>query len=255
LTIINQLAEGLTRKGGNMIEFFYQTLTKFGYTHPVHAPTTHIPVGMVIGAFLFALGAYLFRRSNLALTARHCIMLALIALFPTVLFGYIDWQHFYAGAWVFPIKMKIGLAVLLLILLVIAVSLGRKAEKVSTGVLLIYGLCLLNVTALGYFGGELVYGNKRPGKAVEAQKVQISGDLFNKTCKLCHPGGGNVFKANFPLTSAPQLANFDTFLVYIRNPKARDGSQIIMPAFPADKLSEQQAKEIYQYVVQVLKKQ
>ena len=237
-----------------MIEFFYQTLTKFGYTHPVHAPTTHIPVGMVIGAFLFALGAYLFRRLNLALTARHCIMLALIALFPTVLFGYIDWQHFYAGAWVFPIKMKIGLAVLLLILLVIAVSLGRKAEKVTRGVLLIYGLCLLNVTALGYFGGELVYGGKEPGKAVETQEVQISGDLFNKTCKACHPGGGNVFKAQFPLKSAPQLADIDTFLVYIRNPKARDGSQTIMAPFPVDKLSDQQAREIYQYIIQVLQK-
>jgi len=167
-----------------MIEFFYKILATIGYTHPVHAPTTHIPVGMVIGAFLFALGAYLFRRSNLALTARHCIMLALIALLPTALFGYIDWQHFYAGAWVFPIKMKIGLAVLLLILLVIAVSLGRKAEKVTRGVLLIYGLCLLNVTALGYFGGELVYGGKEPGKAVEAQEVQISGDLFNKRREL-----------------------------------------------------------------------
>jgi uncharacterized membrane protein len=238
-----------------MIEFFYQTLAKIGYTHPVHAPTTHVPVGMVIGAFLFGLGAYLFRSSKLALTARHCILLALIALFPTVFFGYIDWQHFYAGAWVFPIKMKIGLAVLLLILLFVAASFGRKAEKVSTGVIFIYGLCLLNVTALGYFGGELVYGSKEPGKALEAQEVQISADLFNKNCKTCHPGGGNLFKAQFPLKSAPQLANFDTFVVYIRNPKARDGSQTIMKPFPADKLSEQQAREIYQYIVQVLQKQ
>jgi uncharacterized membrane protein len=237
-----------------MIEFFYKTLTTIGYTHPVHAPTTHIPVGMVIGAFLFALGAYLLKRSTLALTAWHCVLLALVALFPTVLFGYMDWQHYYAGAWVFPIKMKIGLAVSLLILLVIAVNLGRKAEKVATGVLLIYGLCLLNVTALGYFGGELVYGTKEPEKAVEAQEAKVSGDLFNKTCKACHPGGGNAFKANFPLKSAPQLANFETFLGYIRNPKARDGSQTIMPPFPADKISEQQAREIYEYVVQVLKK-
>ncbi len=238
-----------------MIEFFYKTLTAIGYTHPIHAPTTHIPVGMVIGAFLFALGAYLLRRSTLVITAWHCILLALVALFPTVLFGYMDWQHYYAGAWVFPIKMKIGLAVLLLVLLIIAASLGRKREKISTGVLLIYGLCLLNVTALGYFGGELVYGTKEPEKAVEAQAVQVSGELFNKTCKACHPGGGNAFKDNLPLKSAPQLANFDTFLNYIRNPKARDGSQTIMPPFPADKISEQQAREIYEYVVQVLKEQ
>jgi len=38
-----------------MIEFIYQTLTKFGYTHPLHPTLTHVPIGLVIGAFLFAL--------------------------------------------------------------------------------------------------------------------------------------------------------------------------------------------------------
>jgi uncharacterized membrane protein len=34
-----------------MLEFLYQTLTKIGYTHPIHPPVTHLTVGMVIGAF------------------------------------------------------------------------------------------------------------------------------------------------------------------------------------------------------------
>lgn len=237
-----------------MIEFFYKTLTTIGYTHPIHAPTTHIPVGMVIGAFLFALGAYLLKRSTLALTAWHCVLLALVSLFPTVLFGYMDWQHYFAGAWVFPIKMKIGLAVLLLILLIVALSLGRKTEKVSVGALLIYGLCLLNVTALGYFGGELVFGGSSPGKTAGVESIQISGEQFTRSCSSCHPGGGNSIKQDLPLKSAPQLVNFETFLAYIRDPKTRDGSRAIMPPFPADKLSEQQAREIYQYVTQVLRK-
>lgn len=235
-----------------MIEFFYQTLAKIGYTHPIHPPVTHISVGMVIGAFLFALVANLLRHERLALTARHCILLAVIGLFPTALLGYMDWQHRYGGAWLFPIKIKIGLAVLLLVLLIVAVILSRKLKENSIRVLAIYGLCLLNVAALGYFGGELIYGGSGRLPAAETEQIQVSAEQFKKSCGGCHPGGGNSIKANLPLRSAPQLANFNTFLAYIRNPKARDGSQTIMPSFQVEKLSDKQVGEIYQYVTQVL---
>ena len=238
-----------------MIEFVYQTLTKIGYTHPIHPPLTHIPVGMAIGAFFFGLAAWLLRNEKLAQSARYCIVLALLGLLPTALLGYMDWQHFYAGGSLFPIKMKFVLAALLLVLLLIAAILGRKERIASIGAVAIYGLCLLNVTALGYFGGELVFGSSKPVEPAVAEEVQISSDQFDKACKACHPEGGNTFKANLPLRSAPQLADFNTFLTYIRSPKARDGSQTIMPPFPDDKLSDQQVKEIYQYVVQVLKNQ
>jgi uncharacterized membrane protein len=237
-----------------MMEFLYQTLAKIGYTHPIHPPVTHIPVGMVIGAFLFALVAWLVRHERLAVTARHCVLLGLMGLFPTALLGYMDWQHRYGGAWSFPIKMKIGLAVLLMVLLIVALILGRNLKENSIRVLVVYGLCLLNATALGYFGGELIYGGSGPLPAAETEEIQVSAEQFNKSCRACHPGGGNSIKANFPLRSAPQLADFNTFLAYIRNPKARDGSQTIMPAFPVEQLSDIQAREIYQYVIQVLRK-
>ena len=54
-----------------MIEFIYQTVTKFGYTHPLHPTLTHLPIGMVMGAFLFVLVAFIFSRTNLAQTARN----------------------------------------------------------------------------------------------------------------------------------------------------------------------------------------
>ena len=238
-----------------MIEFLYEILVKIGYTHPIHPPMTHIPVGMVIGAFLFGLAAWLFRHEQLTSSARHCIVLALLALVPTVLLGYMDWQHRYAGTWSFPIKMKIGLAVLLLVLLVVAVVLGRRTRVISLVILSIYGLCLLNVTALGYFGGELIYSAASPKEVQATREIQISSEQFKKSCIACHPGGGNTFKAHFPLKSAPQLADFKTFLAYLRNPEARDGSQTIMPPLPADKLPEQEAMEIYQYIVQVLQTQ
>ena len=77
-----------------MIDFVYQTLAKFGYTHPLHPTLTHLPIGMVMGAFFFVLVALTFRRANLAKTARHCSVLALIAAVPTILLGIMDWQHF-----------------------------------------------------------------------------------------------------------------------------------------------------------------
>jgi uncharacterized membrane protein len=74
-----------------MINVFFQLLDKIGYVHPVHPPLTHIPMGLVIGAFFFALVALLFRRSILpSLAYRRIILLALIFAFPTALFGYTD---------------------------------------------------------------------------------------------------------------------------------------------------------------------
>jgi mono/diheme cytochrome c family protein len=243
-----------------MIEFFYKILTALGYTHPIHAPTTHIPVGMVIGAFIFGVISLKFRKAILARTAHHCIILALLALLPTVIAGIMDWQHYYGGAWLFPIKMKLPLAGLLLILLVFALGAGYKAESITKQGLIIYALCLLNVTALGYFGGELAYGGRAPVKPRDRAKSTVSAEveagaaLFDQTCSSCHPNGGNSIKQHLPLKTAPQLVNFETFLAYIRSPKARDGSATIMPSFSPEKLTDQQAREIYQYIVKVLEK-
>jgi len=244
-----------------VIEFLYQALAKIGYTHPIHPPVTHATVGMVIGAFVFGITAWKLRHQGLSQAAHYCIILALIALFPTVLSGFMDWQHYYAGAWLFPIKMKLPLAGLLLILLVFAFSVGYRATTISKQALIIYALCLLNVTALGYFGGELAYGGRTPGKLGDTTTLTTDADieagttLYNQNCRACHPNGGNSIKQNLPLTKAPQLVNFDTFLAYIQSPKARDGSTTIMPPFPADKVSEEDAQKIYQYIVQALKEQ
>ncbi len=82
-----------------MIELLYQVLEKIGYFHPIHPPLTHIPMGLVFGAFTFALVALLFRRTILPqLAYNRIILLALVLAFPTILFGYTDWQHFYEGA-------------------------------------------------------------------------------------------------------------------------------------------------------------
>ena len=169
-----------------MADLIYSILVKTGFTHPLHPTITHLPVGLVIAAFVFGLIALMFRKPALAQTARHCSILALISVFPTLLLGVMDWQHFYAGAWLFPVKMKFFLAGAILILLFAAVRAAASPKAGSMKTVLLYGLCLITVVGLGYFGGELVYGQKAPAEKVDDGLVGRGGAIFNKSCQACH---------------------------------------------------------------------
>ena len=194
-----------------MVEFFYQILTKFGYNHPIHPTLTHLPIGMVMGAFIFVLIAVIFGRTNLMQTAKHCAVLALIAAVPTALLGTMDWQHFYGGSFLFPIKMKLILAGILIVFLALAVIFGFFGETFSKLVIGLYVLCLFSVIGLGYFGGELVYGTKPPAAEVAEGPAAEGAMVFQQNCSACHltdstatkigPGLKGVFKADkFPVS-------------------------------------------------------
>ena len=225
-----------------MIDSFYQFLEKMGYDHPLHPPLTHIPMGLVIGVFIFVWLAMLFRRSMLPQMAyNRIILLAFIFSFPTILLGYTDWQYFYEGAWSFPIKIKLALSGVLLILLSIALVSGLKAKGESIGALTIYTLCFLTVAILGFFGGQLsMEGEERP---LTVPIRFLSGEkLFAADCNECHPGAGDIM-------NAPQMADFSSFLAYLRNPQG------VMPPFPPEKLSQKQAMKVYQYITKLAEKQ
>jgi uncharacterized membrane protein len=221
-----------------MIDLFYELLEKLGYTHPVHPAFTHIPMGLIIGAFVFALVALVFRRNILPSVAyRRIILLALIFAFPTALFGYTDWQHFYDGDWLFPIKVKLALTGSLIVLLSIGVIFGRKKEGETKGSLAIYSLCFLVVVGLGYFGGQLVFEGE--GRAEKVPIRFLTGEkLFAANCNDCHPRGGDIL-------NAPQLADFKTFLALLRNPP--EG----MTPFPPERISDRKAMKLYLYLVQL----
>jgi uncharacterized membrane protein/cytochrome c5 len=173
-----------------MIDFIYQTLAGFGYTHPLHPTLTHLPIGMVMGAFLFALSALIFRRTSLNHTARHCAVLALIAAGPTALLGLMDWQHFYGGAFLLPITMKLILAGILIVLLFLAVVFGVREEPFSGKVFFLYAVSLLVVVGIGYFGGELVYGVKKPAPGLSQASIQtfVSGTVTTADGKVVASG-------------------------------------------------------------------
>ncbi len=175
-----------------MASQLYEMLSSIGYHHPLHPALAHLPVGLTIGGFIFIFLAYVLKRPNYARTAKHCAALALLASIPTMIVGYLDWQHFYGGSFMFPIKMKLVLAATLPILLTVAVAGGKRSENRFASRLLMLFLSLLVVSGIGYFGGELVYGKKtiassKAGPLVAAtESVVAGGKIFESKCSFCH---------------------------------------------------------------------
>ena len=236
----------------HLFDFVYRFLREIGYSHPIHPTQVHMPVGLTVGALIFALTAQLFHRRTLILTARHCIILAFIWVFPTMLLGYMDWQHYYAGIYLLPIAVKLVLAPVLAILLLVGILLGRKKDHMSKPVLLVYFLSFCTVVVLAYYGGQLVYGSGTSPTSREA--FQAGEKVFETNCKSCHPHGGNIIRPDLPLNGASQLNDPDTFLAFIRNPKMPDGSRGPMPAFSSSRITDAQAEELFRYITNVLEK-
>jgi mono/diheme cytochrome c family protein len=245
-----------------MIDSLYQLIAKIGFTDPLHAPLTHIPIGLVIGAFLFILVGVIFNRKNLITTARHVAILAFLFVFPTILFGVLDWLHFFKGALIAPIKYKMILASSVLVLLAIGIVLGSEVRIHAAPMVVIYALAFVGVVGLGYFGGKLVYGGFAPGSGQTAQAFQGGGKttpaapagqkLFVDNCAACHPSGGNIVVPNLPMKTSKKLVSAAVLTAFIRAPKMPDGSQGGMPSFPADQISDTQAASLYTYISSML---
>jgi mono/diheme cytochrome c family protein len=255
-----------------MIDSLYSLVQKTGFTDPLHAPLTHIPIGLVIGAFLFFLVAIIFGKKNLLTTARHVSILALLFVFPTILFGVFDWLHYFKGALIQPIKIKMILASAVLVLLAIGVIIGGEIKIHAASMVVVYSLAFVCVVGLGWFGARLVYGDWQPapvtaegtapaatgnaaaGKTAGTASAVVAGGqkLYNGNCSSCHPKGGNVVEASLPLKTSKKLATLVTFTAFIRSPAMPNGSAGSMPAFPADQVSDTQASDLYGYITSMV---
>jgi mono/diheme cytochrome c family protein len=248
-----------------MIDSLYHLIAKTGFTDPLHAPFTHIPIGLVIGAFLFFLVAVIFGRKNLITTARHVSILAFLFAFPTILFGVFDWLYYYKGVLIQPIKIKMVLASAVLVLLAVGIIIGNEIKVQSGPMIGIYGLAFLAVIGLGWYGARLVpgvYAMAAGGAAsTEQSAAQASSKaaavlpglkIFNDSCASCHPNGGNVIEARLTITGSKKLQGRDSFLAFIRAPKMPDGKEGQMPPFPADQISDAQVGDLYTYIGSML---
>ena len=141
-----------------MIEFTFKLLESFGFTHPLHPAITHIPMGMIMGGVIFTMYSIISKKTDLMKTAYYCYVVAFFGVFPTILFGIMDWQYRLEGEWSFLIQLKMLLAVVLIIILSAILKYGKDYEKNSKLVYALYGASLVVAIALGFSGGELQYG-------------------------------------------------------------------------------------------------
>jgi len=139
-----------------MIEFVYRLFSAIGYTHPLHPVITHIPMGMIIGGFIFKVVSLKWK--EMEKTAYYCFILALIFVPLTALLGYMDWQHRLFGKMSGFIAAKFILTGGLVTMLSITIYLNHKGIVSSRVLLLFYSICLLIAGGLGFVGGELAYG-------------------------------------------------------------------------------------------------
>ena len=244
-----------------MIEAMYRLLKGLGYDHPIHSPLTHMPIGLIAGALVFFLVALVFKRKQLVLSARHASILALVFAAPTILFGVFDWMHFYHGAMVPAIRFKMFLAGGVLVLLGAGIVLGSELKLRSLAMTVIYALTFAAAVGLGYFGGNLVYGQASeaaPGPGIGVSDAPASPpaggkgsegrSLFAENCKGCHPGGGNSLVASLPIKGSKKLATLDQFSRFMRDPSMPDGKPGDMPPFGKDTLDDGQMGELYSFL-------
>jgi mono/diheme cytochrome c family protein len=95
-------------------------------------------------------------------------------------------------------------------------------------------------------------GRGETGDVPQETDAAAGERLFESHCAACHPGGGNTMMPNYPLRGAPQLADFDTFVAFLRDPRLPDGSRGPMPPSSADTITDIQAKSLYHYILDVL---
>lgn len=222
----------------------YGWLELLGFSHPLHPVLVHVPIGMSVGAFCFSVWAHFDKRSNCQNTAYHAILLALVFALMALAMGLIDWQRFYGGAWLFEIKAKLVLAFAFVLTLSIAARLASRKPD-SGGLTALYALATILAMGLGYFGGELVYRGFVPEAPPE---FQAGRHVFEGHCSGCHRRGENIVEPNLPLRLAPQLHNFPEFAQLVRAPKNRNGQPSLMPAFSVEKISEQELRQLYDYL-------
>jgi uncharacterized membrane protein len=140
-----------------MIESIFALLQKVGFTHPLHPMLVHVPMGMIIGMFVFSLMGLKWSKGPLPQTAYHCSVLALVSVVPVILAGVMDWQHSLNGDWKTLIIVKMVLSLILTMLLAYAV-ISRNRGASPRHLFIVYSLCMACAAGLGYSGGELVYG-------------------------------------------------------------------------------------------------
>jgi uncharacterized membrane protein len=169
----------------NLLEDIIYGIAKgIGYRHPIHPILTHLVIGPVLLAFAFAVIGRIFEKPALEKSARPITVFAFVLWFFTFIQGIIDWKRFYGGSLgIFEIRMKLILAGVLFALLLGTMIANRRLKEGSRIPLVLYTLSAAVVVALGFYGGNLVYGNQGKSDSKTGQPaatVTTEADGFKK---------------------------------------------------------------------------
>jgi mono/diheme cytochrome c family protein len=105
----------------------------------------------------------------------------------------------------------------------------------------IWFLFILSIAGWVFFGETMILPDSM------ALAAPDGANLYALRCGACHPRGGNKINPAIPLTGSTKIKSLAVFTAYNRNPLKADGSKGVMPAFPKDKISDQEMKLIYDY--------
>jgi cytochrome c6 len=146
--------------------------------------------------------------------------------------------------------MKIVLTGVLFIFLSTAVIIETKNIGGPMSKFIIYFFCLIAVVGVGHFGGQMVFAQNSAALSAELRNGE---KLYTANCGGCHPNGGNVINSALPVVGSTPLKNLNTFMQFNRNPLRPDGSKGVMPAFPKEKISDQEMTQVYEYITKGLR--
>jgi mono/diheme cytochrome c family protein len=91
--------------------------------------------------------------------------------------------------------------------------------------------------------------SEKSDERATSEQLGNGGEIFNASCRACHVNGGNIIDSRFPLRGSQKLADFKTFLSFIRNPGMPDGSSGSMPSFSESQISDKEAENLYKYII------
>jgi uncharacterized membrane protein len=166
-----------------MDQLFYGLLGLVGFSHPLHPVLITMVVGPVIASFLFVAVAFFFKKPEYYKTGRQLTVVAFLFWFPTVAVGLLDWVHFYGGSTkMAEINVKLVLAGVLFVLLLTNILLFKTGRDRPLLPLILMLLATANVSALGYYGGEIVFGGspKAAQASPAAGTAPVNADGFKE---------------------------------------------------------------------------
>jgi mono/diheme cytochrome c family protein len=109
--------------------------------------------------------------------------------------------------------------------------------------LTIWSLFIFTIAGWVVFGDSMIF----PGSTALSAEAPDGAKLYALRCGACHPQGGNKINPALPVKGSVKMKSLAVFTAYNRNPLKADGSKGVMPAFPVDKISDQEMKLIYEY--------